>query len=246
MNTFKKGLLAGTAALAMSMSAQASEINVGGVVWDPDATNAFPSIADFASFGSIFETAVALPGDTLSGRGAFERVNSATNNEADFCPGCELTFTFEATLVGFSGTPDGVGGSTNGTFEFSDLTISIFVDSTPDYIGTTASAADGDLWLKLTSDLLSGTGTNLGSGSDTGSGSSLLTVVDGLAMGNFDTNTEAGGTDMVLNSSFFDLGLAGELGGTFDLRGDSIPEPSTIALLGLGLLGFAGARKRKA
>lgn len=246
MNTFKKGLLAGAAALAMSMSAQASEINVGGVVWDPDEAGGLPSLADFASFGSIFETAVENQGDILTGRGKFERVNSALSNEGSFCPGCELTFTFEAVLDGFVGTPTGIGGSTNGDFFFSDLTISIFVDHTPDYIGTAASAADGDLWLKLTSDLLSGTGTNLGSGSDSGSGTSVLDVVDGLAMGNFDTNTEAGGADMVLNSSFFDLGLPGELGGTFDLRGDSIPEPSTIALLGLGLLGFAGARKRKA
>ncbi|MCW8833660.1 MAG: PEP-CTERM sorting domain-containing protein [Colwellia sp.] len=246
MNTFKKGLFAGATALAMSMSVQASEVNVGGVVWDPDAVNAFPSIADFASFGSIFETAVVNPGDILSGRGKFERINSALNNEASFCPGCELTFTFTAVLDGFNGTPTGIGGSINGDFVFTDLDISIFVDHTPDYTGTMASAADGDLWLRLTSDLLSGTGTNLGSGSDTGSGSSLLDVIDGMAMGNFDTDTEAGGADMVLNSSFFDLGLPGELGGTFDLRGDSIPEPSTIALLGLGLLGFAGARKRKA
>lgn len=247
MNTFKKGLLAGTAALAMSMTAQASPINVGGVVWDPDAAPAFPSLADFTSNGSIFETAVALPGDILSGRGKFERVNSAVNNEASFCPGCELTFTFSAELVAFVGTPTGIGGSTNGDFSFKDLSISIFVDDTPNYTGADdGSAADGDLWLKLTSDLLSGTGTNLGSGSDTGSGSSLLDAIDGLAKGNFDTDTEAGGADMVLNSSFFDIGVPGTLGGTFDLRGDSIPEPSTIALLGLGLLGFAGARKRKA
>ncbi len=246
MNTFKKGLLTGAAALALSMSAQAAEINVGGVVWDPDSISAFPSLADFSSNGSIFEDVVANQGDILTGRGKFERINSAVNNEASFCPGCELTFTFSAELVGFIGAPLGVGGSINGDFEFKDLSISIFVDGTPDYTGTMASAADGDLWLKLTSDLLSGTGTNLGSGSDSGGGSSLLDAVDGMAMGNFDTNTEFGGADMVLNSSFFDIQVPGTLGGTFDLRGDSIPEPSTIALLGLGLLGFAGARKRKA
>lgn len=242
MNTFKKGLLAGTAALAMSMTAQASPINVGGVVWDPDSTPAFPDLIDFNSNGSIFETAVVDSGDILEGRGKFGRINSALNNEASFCPGCELTFTFSAELVGFV---PGIGP--NGTFSFKDLSISIFVDDTPNYTGADdGTAGDGDLWLKLTSDLLSGTGTNLGTGSDTGSGSSLLDVVDGLAKGNFDTNTEFGGADMVLNSSFFDIGVAGTLGGTFDLRGDSIPEPSTIALLGLGLLGFAGARKRKA
>ncbi|OUR63147.1 hypothetical protein A9Q74_02780 [Colwellia sp. 39_35_sub15_T18] len=241
MNTFKKGLLAGAAALALSMSAQASEINVGGVVWDPDSTFSFPTLQDFAAHGNIVETPVVNQGDILTGFGIFDKFNSDPANTADFCPGCELTFTFSAELVEFLPLGGGLG-----TFEFKDLVIDIFVDHSADYDLTFANAGDGDLWLSMTSDLLSGFGTDLGTGSDDGTGSALLDVVGGLAMGNFDTNTLANGADLKLSSSFQPLGGTNLLSGTFDLTGDSIPEPSTIALLGLGLLGFASARKRKA
>jgi len=51
---------------------------------------------------------------------------------------------------------------------------------------------------------------------------------------------------MVLSSSFQPSGTDGVLKGGFELTGNSIPEPASIALLGLGLLGFAGSRRRKA
>lgn len=252
MNIFKKGLFAGATALAMSMSAQAAIVDVGGVVWDTEETGlVFPGEIDFSSHGSITENAVAAKGDILSGFGEFSRVNSLDPNQASFCPGgCELTFVFTAVLDSFVGTPTGIGGSIDGIFTFKDLVIDIYVDDASNYAGTSATAGDGDLWLKLTSGILSGTGDNLGSGSDTGNGTSLLDVAGGLAAAYFDTNGEAGGADMFLNSSFdpvpgTDPAL---LSGTFDLDGNSIaiPEPTSLALLGLGLLGLAGARKRKA
>ena len=239
MNTFKKGLLAATAALTMSMSAQAAEINVGGVVWDPDSTFALPALNDFFSSGTLIETATnGIPGNQVTGSGIFTNMNSALINSFDFCPTCELTFTFSMNLVGTDGT----------NFTFENLDINIFVDNSADYTGAYASAADGNLWLSLVNNgFLTGVGTDIGTGSDTGTGTALLDVTGGLAMDNFDTNKQVNGADMVFSSSFQPLtGAPGLLSGTFELTGDSIPEPSTIALLGLGLLGFAGARKRKA
>jgi len=250
MNTFKKGLLAATAALTMSMSAQASEVNVGGVVWDPD--NEFVlftnELTDFFSAGNLIETASTGPDSTVWGTGEFARINYATDNSSDFCPSCDLTFEF--SMITNSIIPTGGG---NFDFTFSDLVLNIYVDSNENYIpGDVSSVTDGVLWLALEIDgLLSGDGTDIGTGSDKGEGKGNLNVVGGLAAGNFDTDGEVGGTDFSFTSSFqaiFDGqgNPTGYLSGDFQLSGDSIPEPSTIALLGLGLLGFAGARKRKA
>ena len=65
----KKGLLAGVAALGLSLSAQASFINIGGVVWDPDSVNSFPAAQDFFSSGNLFENVAFQEGDIVNGYG---------------------------------------------------------------------------------------------------------------------------------------------------------------------------------
>ena len=235
------------------MRAQATPINVGGVIWDPDSTTSLPSLNDFFASGKLIETPVALSGDILTAQGSVQNLNSSLTNQSRFCPGCELTFSFSAELVGFNPLPPAsvIPDVIDATFLFKDFTISFYVDTAQNLTGADyGSATDGDLWLQLESHLLSGQDFNLGSGSDTGTGASLLNAVDGLAMANFDTNLKAGGADMFLSSSF-GSGAApdGLLAGTFELFGDpvKVSELSSLALLGLGMLALGfGARRKSA
>ncbi len=235
-------LLAGAALMFASTAVIASPMNIGGVVWDPDTETNLPSIKDFAMHGSIFETALEgfTPGQIITGQGKAERINFSTNNESSFCPGCELTFTFSMELVNASLTD----------FAFKDLALNFYIDTSPDFTGSDdGTSDDGVLWLSLAlnpANFLTGGGTNIGTGSDIGTGGGVLDVIGGLAMGHFDSNGELFGGDMVLSSSFQPLPGTNLLSGTFDLTGKSIPEPASLALLGLGLLGMAGARRRKA
>jgi len=138
----------------------------------------------------------------------------------------------------------------------------------------TASATDGNPWLNymgastgltcdaaagcfsgagtditLQSFILAGSLLNIGSGS----GNGFLNVNmagAGSANANFNTNAAGPlGQDAVLGSSFNNLGNTGafSVSGSFDIRGQAVPEPGSIALLGLGLLslGAATLRRRK-
>lgn len=242
--------------MALAASANASVINVGGVVWDPDQTAVFPGEVDFTSHGGLLENSVDPTNGIfhVEGRGIVNQINSTTTNQTIFCPGCELTYTFSMDLVAINPVALNIA-----TFSFTNLSVSVFVDNAMNYDGSFANAADGQLWLSLVGNgNLTGTGTDIGTGSDQGSGSALLDVVGGLAMGNFDTNTKLNGADMVFTSSFQPAGFSEIIGydnqdqpiyapmltGTMDLKGNSIPEPGTIALIGAGLLGLGLGRRR--
>lgn len=239
MKTLKK-ILAGLALAAGTLTAaQAGPINVAGVVWNPSAAT------DFSSQSANMRQFINIADGTLSGFGIINAFNGQP--QATFCPGCELTFQFSGfTPVGGTLVP-GVGQ----TITYHGGTVNVYVGAVEildplDYTALNwANTGNGTLFLSLANnyDFL---GSHLFGGLLAGLG--FLDVTGGAAAGNFDTNTQAFGSDLRFTTSLSWDHIPGQIidmSGTGNLRGDTIPEPESLALVGLALLGLAATRRRK-
>lgn len=246
-------LIKSAAAAALLLPSMSHAITVLGVTWD----ETHPLDLSIESLG-LRETSVGSVGDVLSGFGQVGSINDSST----FCSGCELTFHFDNFVV------SAIQGN---QVLFTGGTVSFYVDNSPNFTrGNVNSATDGELWLQLAGHALDwdlGTGTLFGTfqgpldAPTSGSlGNAYFDAVGGPAAPYVNTNGLLGGSDFHFTSSFqVEAGcLEGSPGpcfnpdypifGTGELQGNStipVPEPSALALVGFGLLGFAFAGRRK-
>lgn len=250
--------IAGAALAASAMASYASPITVGGVTWDPDYAD------DFFGTSTTLNQTIG-PGGVLSGFGVVTTFNDTP--VSSFCSGCELTFEYGGYTPFAVNNAVPIAGFNNQIIEYVGGWLRMYVDFTPDAdasnsnLLTAANSANGTLWLDLAAHGLGENnitliGTNKIVSNSTLEGSGLFDAVAGLAFGNFDTNTKNDGADLNFSTSFSRFTLVDiDPGpgvvqvpafsrGTGNLSGNTIPEPATLALVGLGLLGAAVARKR--
>jgi hypothetical protein len=259
MNMIKK-ITASMVIVVASFSTSASLINVGGVVWDPDYGSDFKGAADL-----IYQDADI--NRSISGFGIVSKLNGL--DQEDFCPGCELEFEFGGyTISAVDGGPNPIaspaGGLNDMFFEYTGGWVKYYVDNTPegitdaDLLNAGNVGPDGGanlLWLELTGAVWAGAETTFMGGplGNAAVGSGDFNVTGGAAAGNLDTNSillDSGEyADLTFSSNFTALTANGDgtssSTGAASFNGQSIPEPTSLAVFGLALLAFgANARKK--
>jgi len=263
----KKLLIASSIAamgLAAAGTANAASKTIDGITFDDGGT--------VFQIGTVFEDRVLAPGDILSGIGEITSIfesDAATQTWGSGDNGKELTYRFDGfKLQAVTTTVSGA------ELLFSGGSASFYSDAAQDFTSTSgnqatdiASASGGNLWLSgdagvrlncpagicldegIGITLVASVNTATLSAVSGGSGSAFFNLNGGSAFSDFDTNAISGGFDVSANFSFDDsLATDFDLSGSVDARNipTSVPEPTSMVLLGMGLLGFGfTAHKRK-
>jgi hypothetical protein len=261
----KKLMIAGTIAGTMilsSFAASAAVVSAGGIQWD-DITTHPGGIAMQSNFTQWFANVgvngastittdaavVGAMGKELVGLGEFYSFADGREpvGPPSFCVSgsCELTYAFGGLVV----NPDGA------TFSTASSWLNIYIDEDPDFDGVGdsntalastshgkyAEAQNGTLWAAYTFETFSLAGTLLG-----GSTEFTLSLVGGHAdvMAKLDYNNMPFGDLANTATARFNDSLYSH-DGNGQHASFKVPEPTSLAIFGLGLLGLAGAARRK-
>lgn len=274
MKKLTKALALAGLVSTFGMSGAASAVTIDGISFDGGVTLQIGTIYE-GETASGFTAPITAIGQVLGGIGIVDAIKNGGGATvwSNGTNGRELTFEFGGYVAEkITFLPGGII-----SILFSGGHANFFSDAAGNFspsLGTTAldvaTAINGTPWLNLTGGstgvicavvdaCFSGAGTAItlqstiliGSLSAIGSGvgNGFLNVAAGAGAANshFDTNTQAGGNDTTLGSSFNSAGATGDFfaSGSFDLRGATIPEPESLALFGIGLLGLAAGSLRR-